>query len=118
MDCEGCILKLKSFLRMCDNKEELFEFLKSHNVIKKSVTCSSCGEPATFDSRKLKWRCQKRRKEKKGHKIQVVSCSFSTTIKKETRFENANISIETACTFIGFFVTMSPPHQKFLETEL
>lgn len=72
MDCQGCVLKLKSFLRLCDDQERLFEFLKSHNLIKKSVTCLSCGKPATFDNRKLKWRCQKARKVKKGHKIQIV----------------------------------------------
>lgn len=118
MDCQGCVLKLKSFLRLCDDQERLFEFLKSHNVIKKSVICSSCGKPATFDNRKLKWRCQKARKVKKGHKIQIVSCSFSTTIRKGTWFENSNISIEAACIFIGYFVTMGPPRQKFLENKL
>ncbi|RLU25123.1 hypothetical protein DMN91_003215 [Ooceraea biroi] len=118
MDCEGCTLKLKSFLRICDDQQQLLEFLKSHDVIQKSVICSSCGEPATFDNRKLKWRCQKTKKVKKGHKIQKISCSFSITIRKGTWFENANISIEAACTLIGYFVTMNPPRQKFLETEL
>ncbi|EFN78681.1 hypothetical protein EAI_13454, partial [Harpegnathos saltator] len=101
-----------------DDKKELFEFLKSHNVIKRSVTCSSCGKQASFDNRQLKWKCQKRRKVKKGHKIQIVLCSFCTTIRKDTWFENANISIETACAFIGYFVTISPPRQNFLENEL
>lgn len=118
MNCERCILKLKSFLRMCDDKNKLLEFLKSHNVIKRSVTCSSCGKPAVLDKHQLKWRCQKRKKVKKGHKIQIVSCSFYTTIRKDTWFENANISIERACAFIGYFVTLRPPRQNFLEKEL
>lgn len=103
---------------MCDNREELLEFLKSHNVIKRLVTYSSCGKPATFDNRQLKWRCQEKRKVKKEHKIQIISCSFSITIRKDMQFQNANISIEAACMFIGYFVTFSPPRQEFLKTEL
>lgn len=66
----------------------------------------------------MKWRYQKKSKEMKRHKIQIISCFFSKTIRKGTWFENANISIETACTFIGYFITMYPPRQKFLGTEL
>lgn len=105
-------------MRICDSQQELLEFLKSHNVIQNSVICSNCGKPATFDKRKLKWRCQKTRKVKKGHKIQKISCSFSTTIRKGTWFENANVPIEAACVFIGYFVTLSPPRYNFLKTEL
>lgn len=118
MSCEQCVLKLRSFLRMCDNRDELFEFLKSHNVIKRSVTCSNCGKPAVFDKHQLKWRCQKKTKVKKGHKFQIVSCSFSATIRKDTWFRDSRISIETACAFIAYFVSLKPPRQDFLEKEL
>lgn len=79
MDCKGCVFKLKSFLWICDDQEELIKFLKSHNVIKKSETC---GESATFDNCKLKWRCQKKSKVKKRHKIQILCVRSVQQFKK------------------------------------
>lgn len=50
MDCYGCVWNHTDFAHMCKREpDNLLEFLRSHNLIKKEVICSSCEKQATFN---------------------------------------------------------------------
>jgi len=117
MDCHGCKWSNFAFCTMCENKEELLQFLQNHNVIKKIVNCDVCGTPATFDNNRDIWRCQKINKKRIGKKVKTIKCNFHVSLLRNTWFENSHLPLKTACQFISNYLYLDPPHQVKLEHE-
>lgn len=114
MACNSCQHDLYTTLTIFNKFETAHSFFISHQVLPDKVYCSSCAKQATFQVKRLRWRCQKTRM------VDGVrsKCDFTQSIKKSTCLEDAHISIEDLGKLITYYLYLPPPHQKFLEAEL
>lgn len=114
MVCEACSLTIEQALTLFNDHFQTYIYLVSHNVLPSHVDCVSCGEPASLNAANTYWGCQK-----VSHQDGIRRrCSFRRSITYGTWMANSHLSIQHICKFVLYFLTLHPPHQQLLETEL
>lgn len=114
MACDGCTNNLYTTLTIFQTFDTSLAFFQAHKVLHEQVDCPSCHQPASFNIKGLKWRCQKTRLED-GVKLR---CNFTQALSKSTCLEETHSNITTIGQIMTYFLYLAPPHQAFITSEL
>lgn len=118
MVCQGCSFSLMNFVLLTANEVALLDFLYEHGVLNKTVNCPKCEKVCKFYKSEFKFMCTNTTTIKNQHKKRVkVRCNFNISGKKNTFFNNTNLSMREICHFVGLWL-FSTPKQTVLEYEL
>lgn len=117
--CNKCENTLISFLALCEDKENLFNFLYKHGVLCETKNCPKCNAPMWFDAKIFRFQCNKRSLvSKRKQKGKYVKCNYTVSQFKGTFFERHHISIFKICKFVAYWTLLPPPRTLILEQEL
>lgn len=117
--CNKCENTLSSFLLVCENSENLFNYLYKHKVLCETKNCPKCNKSMRYDSKLCQFRCSKGVKESRNkQRIQYYRCRVRISQFTGTFFEKHRISIIKICKFVAYWALMPHPRTQILEHEL
>lgn len=115
LTCNNCENTVISFLILCENEENLINFLYKHKVLPKTKICMKCNVPMWLNGKKYKFKCNKQFRVSKG---KYVNCNYSVSQLKGTFFERHHVGITKICKFVVYWSLLPHPRQDFLKQEL
>ncbi|KAK9876098.1 hypothetical protein WA026_011209 [Henosepilachna vigintioctopunctata] len=105
MACDGCEHTLMKFLHFIQDESNLKIFLNAHGVIDIEKTCPKCNKICTFYPSKNLFQCTTTTVQVNKHKKRErISCGYSISGNKYTRFENSKFSVLEICSFVAFWL--------------
>ncbi|XP_076180851.1 uncharacterized protein LOC143153468 [Ptiloglossa arizonensis] len=112
-------MKLHDFLTLCNNYDDLVQFLIDEKVIHSTMKCMKCESEMTFHRKELMFRCRRVFYVQKPNKKKLrKQCDVKIRAFHNTWFEHAHLPIQTICRFIACHIMLMPPRQEFTMKEL
>lgn len=112
-------MKLHEFLVIVNSRQDLIDFLTTHNVMNSNMMCRMCNNNINLNINTLQFKCNRLYFIVNAHKKRVkVKCPFTESARKNTWFDKSKLSIEKICRFVAYFIMLRPPRHDFLKSQL
>lgn len=102
--CAGCDWNSFEIDRNFQDKERLFDFLLSHNLIVPTCVCPKCQRVVSVNPKTLSYRCDRTLTGENKRK-QVTRCRFFKSALKGTFFEKAHLPLDKILLLSYLFLT-------------
>jgi len=119
VSCIACKWTTLGFCSLCNNTEELLNFLVRHHVVLGCCWCERCGELCRVDFARLSFRCDRRhvQRDSRGRR-RMWRCNYSRSLFLGTWFSSVRLPLQTVCKLICLWLTFRFPRQNLIKTEL